>query len=100
MSDMLTGAIAYLNERLRHEPFDGTVHLVVGEEGCITIDESGARACPTDTGGGADCTVHADAATFQAVSSGKLDPMSAVLGGRIRIDGEIATVIKLGRILR
>ena len=99
MSDMLTGAIAYLDARLQDGTFDGNVRVVIAEEGCITIDGSGARACPEDDGGDADCTVRTDSETFRALSSGSLDPMSAYLGGRIRVDGEFAAVLKLGRIL-
>jgi putative sterol carrier protein len=62
---------------------------VVGEMGV-----SGVRAGPKD------CEIHCSSADFMALVTGGLNARKAYMAGRIRVQGDIGLVIRLGRALR
>ena len=64
-------------------------------EGAVRIDEAGATA----DAGAADCTVTADADTFQSLLAGDLDPTAAFMSGKIRVEGDMGLAMKLGSLL-
>lgn len=43
----------------------------------------------------ADCTIKVSKTDFQSLMGGKLDPMSAVMSGKIQIDGDMSVAMKL-----
>ena len=95
MSDIVTKAVEALNDKMGDDGFDGTIKVDIIDEGCIIIDENGARAGDED----ADCTLSADADTFQGMLSGDVNPTSAFMTGRLKVDGDMGTAMKLGAIL-
>ena len=60
MSDAVAAAVAALNERLGGGGIEGTVRIVIEDEGSLIVDEAGVRAGD----GEADCTLTASADTF------------------------------------
>jgi putative sterol carrier protein len=95
MSDILAAAVKALNDKLAGGGIDGTVKVVIEDAGAVRIDESGASADDAD----ADCTLFADADTFQAMLAGDLDPTSAFMSGRLRVEGDMGLAMKLGNLL-
>ncbi len=95
MSDIVTKAVEALNDKMGDDGFDGTIKVDIIDEGCIIIDENGARAGDED----ADCTLSADADTFQGMLSGDVNPTSAFMTGGLKVDGDMGTAMKLGAIL-
>ena len=93
MSEIITAAVAALSEKLP-EGFDGTAKFSIDGEGAIIVDGSGVRAA--DDSDEADVTLSADADTFQEILSGELNPTSAFMGGRLRLDGDMGTAMRLG----
>lgn len=97
MTEIVDAAVTKLNGRLDGSGIDGAVRFVIEDEGAVLIDGDGARA---DAGGGdADCTLSASAETFQDLLEGNLDPTSAFMSGRLRIEGNMALAMKLGTLL-
>ena len=94
MSAMIEQAVAALNARM-DGGFDGTAKFVVEEEGAIMIDESGARAGDE----AADVTMTADADTFRSILDGDLNPTTAFMPGRLKVDGDMGQAMKLGSVL-
>ena len=94
MSDIVTGAVAVLTEKLSG-PFDGSAKFEIEGAGAILIDGDGVRA----EDGEADVTLKADAETFQAILDGDLDPTAAFMTGRLEVDGDMASAMKLGGLL-
>ena len=96
MSEIITAAVAALSEKLS-DGFDGTAKFSIDGEGAILVDGSGVRAA--DDSDEASVTLSADADTFQEILSGELNPTSAFMGGRLRLDGDMGTAMRLGGLL-
>jgi putative sterol carrier protein len=95
MSDVIAKAVDALNEKMGSDGFDGSIKVDIEGEGCIMIDENGARAGDED----ADCTLTADAETFEGMLSGDVNPTSAFMTGGLKVDGDMSAAMKLGAIL-
>ena len=71
--------------------FDGVAKFKIANEGEIIVDSSGARAGDDD----ADVTLTADRNTFEDILEGNLDPTSAFMSGKLIVDGNMETAMKL-----
>ena len=94
MSDVITAAVAVLSEKLGGG-FDGSIKFDIAGEGTIMVDQAGVRAADDD----AECTMSADADTFQSILSGDLNPTAAFMSGKLSVDGDMGTAMKLGTVL-
>jgi putative sterol carrier protein len=94
MSDIIEGAVRKLNDKLGGS-FDGSAKFEIEDEGAILVDNDGIRAGD----GAADVTLSADAETFREMMDGDLNPTSAYMGGRLKIDGDMGLAMKLGAAL-
>jgi putative sterol carrier protein len=95
MSDVITKAVDALNEKMGSDGFDGSIKVEIEGEGCIMIDENGARAGDEY----ADCTLTADTETFEGMLTGDVNPTSAFMSGGLKVDGDMSAAMKLGAIL-
>jgi putative sterol carrier protein len=91
MSDMIEQAVAALNTKLGGNGFDGTAKFVIEDEGAIMLDSDGARAADEE----AEVTMTADADTFREILDGSLNPTSAFMGGRLKVDGDMGAAMRL-----
>jgi putative sterol carrier protein len=94
MSEVIDRAVSQLNAKLG-DRFDGSARFVIEGEGTIVMDDQGARAGDTP----ADVTLTADADTFRQILGGDLDPTAAFMQGRLKVDGDMSTAMKLGAAL-
>ena len=94
MSDMINSAVAAVAEKLG-DSFDSSAKFVIEDEGAITADADGVRAADDD----ADVTLSADSETFKAIIDGDMDPTSAFMQGRLKVDGDMGAAMKLGSAL-
>ena len=83
------------NLQVCHVAVGFTLAVDIDGEGCIMIDENGVRAGDED----ADCTLTADAETFQGMLSGDVNPTSAFMSGGLQVDGDMSAAMKLGALL-
>jgi len=95
MSDVVTGAVAALNDKMGGAGFDGSAKFTIEGEGSIIIDDSGARAGDDDT----DVTLTADTETFQSILEGDLNPTAAFMTGKLTVDGDMGMAMKLSGVL-
>jgi len=95
MSEVIEQAVKALAERLGGEGFDGSVKVEIEGEGSLIVDGDGARAGDGD----ADCTLSADAETFQGMLAGEVNPTSAFMTGKLSVDGDMGAAMKLGALL-
>lgn len=94
MSDVITHAVAALNEKLGGG-FDGTAKFVIEDEGSIVLDESGARQGDEE----ADVTMTADADTFRSILEGDLAATAAFMSGQLKVEGDMGAAMRLGSAL-
>ena len=75
---------------------NGTTEAEIEEiagEGAILVGPGGVRAANDDAG--ADVTLTADLATFRAIFEGALSPTAAFMTGRLKVEGDMATALRL-----
>lgn len=95
MSDKIAAAVEALTEKLAGADFDGSAKFVIEGEGAIVVDGEGVRAGDDET----DVTLTADVDTFEAMMTGDLNPTSAFMSGKLALDGDMGTAMKLGSVL-
>ncbi|MFW8594815.1 SCP2 sterol-binding domain-containing protein [Cribrihabitans neustonicus] len=95
MSVTLEQAAAALNEKLDGEAFDSSAKFQIEDLGTIVLDSTGARVADEET----EVTMTADAETFQAILEGELNPTAAFMSGKLSIDGDMGTAMKLAAVL-
>lgn len=95
MSDIVSGAVERLNEKLAGSAFGGTAKFEIVGEGAIIVDGNGARAGDDI----ADVTMSADADTFDSILSGDADPTAAFMSGKLTVDGDMALAMQLAAAL-
>ena len=94
MSDLLNKATEALSNRMPNG-FDGTAKFEITDEGCIMVDENGVRIGDDE----ADVTMIASAETFRGIIEGDVNPTTAFMTGRLKIEGNMGMAMKLGSAL-
>lgn len=93
MSKVIEAAVAALDEKAKG--FDGTAKFVIEGEGAVYIDADGARAADDE----AEVTLTASRETFEGLLSGDVNPTTAFMTGKLRVDGSMGMAMKLGSVL-
>ncbi|WP_055665066.1 SCP2 sterol-binding domain-containing protein [Jannaschia seosinensis] len=93
MSDITKEAVTQLSQKVG--TFDGSVKFVIENEGTIIVDEAGVREGDEET----ECTMTADADTFRGILEGDVNPTAAFMSGKLKVDGDMGTAMKLGAAL-
>jgi len=94
MSDILEAAVTALAAKLGAS-FDGSAKFEIEGEGGVIVDADGVRRGDAPT----DVTLTADADTFRDLLDGNLNPTSAFMSGRLKVDGDMGTAMRLGALL-
>jgi putative sterol carrier protein len=95
MSEALEAAATALREKFTGADFEGSVTFDVEDEGVIHLVD-GVLSMED---GEADVTISASIDTFREIFDGELSPTAAYMTGRMRIDGDMSTAMKLSQIL-
>ncbi len=95
MSNVIKQAVNALNEKISGEGFDGSAKFSIEGEGSVIVDANGVRASDGD----AEVTLIATADVFQDIMAGDLDPTSAFMSGKLRIEGDMGTAMRLSSVL-
>lgn len=95
MSDVLSAAVKALSEKLDGAGFDGSVKFEIEGEGAVRLDANGASI----DDGEADCTITADQETFEGMMTGDVNPTTAFMTGKLKIDGDMSKAMALASVL-
>ena len=95
MSDVLNAAVETLKEKLAGDSFDGSVKFEVEGLGAVRIE--GTEVSIDD--GDADCTIVADEETFRGMISGDVNPTTAFMTGKLKVDGDMSKAMALSSVL-
>ena len=95
MSERLESAAEALREKIGGSGFRGSVRLDMADDGVLRVEDETV----TTGDGEADCTIAASIETFREMFEGALDPTSAFMTGKIRIDGDMGVAMRLAQAL-
>ena len=95
MTDIMDEAVAAIEKKLEGSMFAGSAKFEIENEGSIVIDSSGVRVSNDET----EVTLSASLETFQEILEGDLDSTSAFMTGRLRLDGDMSTAMRLASVL-
>jgi putative sterol carrier protein len=92
---MLEDIAQGIQDGLRNKTFDGSLKFDCGEDGVIVLADNQASTNDRDT----DCTLRLSTENLKKLLTGKLNPMTAVMMGKIKISGDMGVAMKLGQLL-
>ena len=84
-----------MRARVESSGFDRSVKFDTGADGIIVID--GQSISTTDAP--ADCTIVLSLEDLEALISGELNPTSAFMTGKIKIEGDMSVAMALSQVL-
>lgn len=95
MSDIVDKAVKTMQQRMEGRTLPGSVKFVIEGEGAIHIEGETVTASDAP----ADTTMIASAETFEGILDGDINPTSAFMTGKLKIEGDMGLAMKLGSIL-
>ena len=93
---MLKDILADLQKGLEKKSFDGSLKFDCGEDGVIVLADGTASSDNRDT----DCTLKLSTENLSKLLRGKLNAMTAIMMGQIKISGNPAVAMKLQSLLK
>ena len=94
MTKIIEDAVEALREKMSNNSFDGTAKFEIEGEGSIVLDENKVYASDEET----DVTFKASVEIFQQIFNGELDPTSAFMTGKLKIDGDMGIAMRLANV--
>lgn len=85
------GADSGLGARLKFD-FEG--------QGCVVIDGKAQPNTVSSVDGPADCTIVLSLETFEKMVKRELDPTTAFMQGKLKVNGDMGVAMRLGPILQ
>lgn len=79
-------------------PIGDTIKFMLDDQ-AILIDGTGDSNTVSKEDGEASCTITTTSDTFAQLQSGDLNPMAAVMGGKVKIAGDMGLAMKLQTLL-
>ncbi|WP_126975256.1 SCP2 sterol-binding domain-containing protein [Frigidibacter oleivorans] len=86
---------ARIDRKLKEKPFEGSLKFDCGEGGVIVLADGGASRVDRDT----DCTLKISEENLVKLLSGNLNPMTALVTGKIKLQGNAAVAMKLSKLI-
>ena len=94
MTEIIKDAVEAMREKMLKNSFDGTAKFEIEGEGSIVLNENKVYASDEET----DVTFKASVEIFQEIFNGELDPTSAFMTGKLKIDGDMGTAMRLANV--
>ena len=84
-----------LRKGLSDKRFDGSLKFDCGADGVIVRADNTATTQDRET----DCTIRISPENLGKLPTGKLNPMTGVMMGKLKISGDMGVAMKLGQLL-
>lgn len=84
-----------ISDGLQGKSFDGSLKFDCGDDGVIILADGAASTTDRD----ADCTIKVSQDNLVKLLTGNLNPMTGVMMGKLKISGDMATAMKLGKLI-
>lgn len=91
LSDIVDG----IQRGLSGKTFDGSLKFDCGADGVIVLADNQASTQDRET----DCTLRLSTDNLKKLLTGNLNPMTAVVMGKIKISGDMSVAMKLGKLI-
>ena len=93
-----------ITEKLRTRVGDdsglgATVKFDLGGDGVIFVDGASNPNTVSNDDGEADCTIAISMADFETLLAGDLDPTTAFMMGKLKVEGDMGIAMKLSSVL-
>lgn len=96
----MTLNISEITERMAHglskRQFDGSLKFDCGTDGVIVLADNAVSREDQDT----DCTIRITQSNLAKLITGKLNPMTGVMMGKLKVSGDARVAMKLGELLK
>lgn len=93
---MLTDIAARIHQGLSDKSFQGSLKFDCGADGVIVLADNAATTTNRDT----DCTLRLSRDNLVKLLAGQLNPMTAVMMGKLKISGDMGVAMKLSQLLK
>ncbi|WP_420585548.1 SCP2 sterol-binding domain-containing protein [Ruegeria sp.] len=84
-----------IQKGLNGKNFDGSLKFDCGADGVIVLADNQATTQDQDT----DCTIRISRENLTKLLTGKLNPMTGVALGKLKVSGNMGVAMKLGQLL-
>ncbi|MFY2824094.1 SCP2 sterol-binding domain-containing protein [Ruegeria sp. MALMAid1280] len=84
-----------IQKNLVGRSFEGSLKFDCGDDGVIVLADNQASTQDRDT----DCTIRISHDNLTKLLTGKLNPMTGVALGKLKISGNMGVAMKLGQLL-
>ena len=85
-----------INTGLADKPFEGSLKFDCGEDGVIVLADGSATTEDRD----ADCTLSLSQDNLVKLLAGKLNPMTGLMMGKLKVSGNPAVAMQLSKLLK
>ena len=72
----------------------GTIKFVI-DDTIVFVDGTGSKNLVSNSNEDADCTISTTATALKDMQSGDLNPMTAVMSGKVKISGDMGLAMKI-----
>ena len=94
MENFINEAVKSIKEKLEGNDIDGSIKFDIENIGSIVIKDGEVKESEEET----DCTLISDAETFQGMFEGSIEPTSAFMSGKLKIEGSMGTAMKFNSV--
>ncbi len=85
-----------MQQGLSRRDFGGSLKFDCGSDGVIVLADNAVSLDDRDTA----CTIRITADNLAKLITGKLNPMTGVMMGKLKVSGDVTTAMKLGELLK
>lgn len=92
---MLNQVVDRMQKELQSKSFEGSLKFDCGEDGVVVVADGSATSSDQDT----DCTIKISTDNLIKLLTGKFNPMTGVMTGKLKVSGDMSVAMKLGKLL-